>query len=130
MKPTPEQLGALLANRRVERPGEAYWQDFLLEFHRRQQEQTAPESALASLWHRLTNLVEDMGSARWAYGAGLAYAAITVAFLVLPSKVDIERPVGTPASHQVIPSVQPAAPTNPSSAKPVEPPLPTNDELF
>ncbi len=127
MKPTPEQLGALLAARRVERPGDGYWQDFLCEFHRRQREEAAPESALGTLWRRITSLVEDMGSARWAYGAGLAYAAITVAFLLLPSKVDVERPVGIPASHQVIPSTPPATPHTP---KPVEPPPPANDQVF
>jgi hypothetical protein len=85
---------------------------------------------LASFWRRLTNLVEDMGSARWAYGAGLAYAAITVAFLLLPAKVDVEGPVGTPASHQIIPSVQPANPAKLNPVKPVEPSPPANDQVF
>lgn len=129
MKPTSEQLGALLAARRVERPGEEYWQNFLLEFHRRQREETAPESALAALWRRVTTLVDDMGTARWAYGAGLAYAAITVAFLLLPAKVNVERPTGIPTNHQVVPSIQPAAPANPAPAKPVEPP-PPGDQVF
>lgn len=113
MKPSVEQLGNLLATRRIERPEEGYWQDFLGEFHRRQREQVVPESGLLAVWHRMKELASDLGSAKWAYGAGLAYAAVTIAFFVIPAKVSVERPTGVPVNHRVI---QP--PTNPAVTPP------------
>lgn len=124
MRPSINQLQSLLATKRIERPEEGYWQDFICEFHQRQREQMLPESGLVAVWRRVTGLVADLGSGRWAYGAGLAYAAVTVAFLVMPSKVGVERPSIVPVKHQVVPSTLPASgpltpqETNQPEAKP------------
>jgi len=133
MKPTVEQLGALLATRRIERPEEGYWQDFLCEFHHRQREQAVPESGLVAMWRRLSGFAAELGSARWAYGAGVAYAAVTVAFLVMPSKVGVERPAPVPVNHQVVPATTPANGASalpPQGAKPAEQAPRAGDQVF
>lgn len=133
MKPSIEQLGALLATKRIERPEEGYWQDFVCEFHRRQRQQTVPEPGLSAVWRRVTGLVADLGSGRWAYGAGLAYAAVTVAFLVMPSKVGVERPPVVPVKHQVVvPSTLPAnGPLPPQGTeRPEAKPAAAADQVF
>lgn len=132
MKPSIEQLGALLATKRIDRPEEGYWQDFVCEFHRRQRQQTVPESGLLAIWRRVTGFVADLGSGRWAYGAGLAYAAVTVAFLVMPSKVGVERPSIVPVKHQVVPSTfsanEPLAPQR--TKRPEAKPAAATDQVF
>lgn len=107
MKPSLEQLGNLLALRRDERPEEGYWQDFLCEFHQNQREQAAKKSRLI---HMISSVPAWFtGPSNWAYGAGLAYATVTVAFFFMPRGVDAEKPPVSPVSYQVIPAPAPPA---------------------
>ncbi len=107
MKPTVEQIGNLLALKRDERPEEGYWQDFLCEFHQNQREQAVKKSAMMSLVDRATAWFSDIGPSKWAYGAGLAYAALTVAFILTPREGVRDAAPMTPVNYQV---VQPSAP--------------------
>lgn len=108
MKPTVEQLENLLALKRDERPEEGYWQDFLCEFHQRQREQAAKESGVSALFQRFSQWLSDLGPSKWAYGAGLAYAAVTVAFFLSPKGVDVEKVPAAPVNYQVVPTPAPA----------------------
>ena len=108
MKPTVQQLENLLALKRHERPGDEYWQGFLCEFHQRQREQSVARSRIMSLSDRFSNWLGSMGPSKWAYGAGLAYAAVTVAFLLSPKAADVENVPLSPVNYQVIPSPAPA----------------------
>jgi hypothetical protein len=108
VKPSFEQLTALLATKRIDCPDDTYWGDFLCEFHQRQRDQLVAERPLAGVWRRMTATVADLGSAKWAYGLGLAYAAVTVAFFVVPSKVEIEAARPQPVNHEVISAPAPA----------------------
>jgi hypothetical protein len=108
-KPSAEQLGNLLALRRDERPEEGYWQDFLCEFHRNQREQVAKKSRLASMISSVSAWFSNLTSSRWVYVAGLAYASVTVALILMPRGIDAEKTPGAPVSYQVIPAPVPPA---------------------
>lgn len=104
MKPSLDPLGDLLALKRHERPEEGYWQEFLGEFHHRQRTQALATSPLADRVNRLKQWMADIGPARWAYGAGLAYATVAVTFLLgslalVPDREAATFPI-SPASHQ------------------------------
>ena len=108
MKPSIGQLESLLALKRHERPEEDYWQGFLCEFHQRQREQATMKSGLSRFMERVSAWFGDLDSSKWAYGAGLAYAAVTVAFFLMPKRVEIERAPVSPVNYQVVPSPVPA----------------------
>jgi hypothetical protein len=134
MRPTLEEIQALLAARRPERPGVEYWQEFSVEFHRRQRERVAAQPGLWGLGSRLDRMLAQIGPAKWAYGAGLVYAALTVAFLLMPAPMDGDPPHRVPVTHQRVPApggtLEPQT-TPPAPAKPVERPLPAaNGEVF
>ncbi len=108
MKPTVEQLENLLALRRDDRPEEGYWQGFLCDFHRRQREEAARKSGIAGLMSRVGSWFSELGPAKWAYGAGVAYAALTLTFFLIPRGVEVEGPAPTPVSRPVVPAPKPA----------------------
>jgi hypothetical protein len=108
VKPSVEQLENLLALKRHERPEEGYMQDFLREFHHRQRERAVVKSGLSNSFERLTSWISDMGPSKWAYGAGLAYAAIAGLMLLNPRGVQVENIPTSPVNYQVVPSPAPA----------------------
>ncbi|MEX1116408.1 MAG: hypothetical protein WEB53_14250 [Akkermansiaceae bacterium] len=107
MKPSIEQLGNLLALRRDERPEEGYWQDFLCEFHQNQREQAAKKSGFMNWVSSVTTWFSDLSPSKWAYGAGLAYASVTVAFFLMPRGVEVEKAPVAPVNYQVVPAPAP-----------------------
>ena len=107
MKPSVEQLGNLLALKRDERPEEGYWQDFLCEFHQNQREQAVKKSGLMTFVGRVSEWFSDLGPSKWAYGAGLAYAALMLSFVLTPREAGKESTPVTPVSFQVVPTQAP-----------------------
>jgi hypothetical protein len=107
VKPSIEQLRNLLALRRDERPEEGYWQDFLCEFHQNQREQAAKKSGFMNLVSGVTTWFSDLSPSKWAYGAGLAYASVTVAFFLMPRGVEVEKTPVAPVNYQVVPAPAP-----------------------
>lgn len=104
MKPSAEEIGALLALKRHERPEEGYFEDFLREFHQRRRVEEAVKRGPASWWSRATGWFADLGASRWAYGAGLAYASVMALFLLVPDGgTDGGAPAATPVGHEVKP---------------------------
>ncbi len=103
MKPTVEQIGNLLALKRDERPEEGYWQDFLCEFHQSQREQAVRKSGPMIFLGRVSEWFSDLGPSKWAYGAGLSYAALMLSFVLTPREVLKEGNPGTPVSFTVVP---------------------------
>lgn len=98
-----------MALRREERPDEGYWKDFLSEFHQRQREEAVRKSGLLGKCGQAKEWFINLGPSKWAYGAGLAYAAVTVGFLTLPRDVEYENGPAAPVNRQVNPmSVVPA----------------------
>lgn len=107
MKPSVEQLENLLALRRDERPEEGYWQDFLCEFHHRQRERAVMPSGPQALFIKVSAWISEMGPSKWAYGAGLAYAAVAAMFLLNPRPAGVETGSSTPVKYEVISSQAP-----------------------
>jgi len=107
VKPSVEQIENLLALKRHELPEEGYWQDFLCEFHHRQRQRAVTEGGLSGVMSRVSSWFSDLSPSRWAYGAGLAYAAATVAFLLIPRGVDVEYAPVSPVNYQVVPTQLP-----------------------
>ncbi|MES2474186.1 MAG: hypothetical protein V4640_00300 [Verrucomicrobiota bacterium] len=105
MKPTVEQIGELLALGRDARPEADYWQGFLREFHQRQREDAVKSPGISGIFGRATAWFADIGPTKWGYGAGLAYAAITLAFILAPSQVVKEGVQGVPVNYQVAPAL-------------------------
>jgi hypothetical protein len=108
VKPSVEQLENLLALRRDERPEEGYWQDFLCEFHHRQRERAVRQTGFSGFMSRIGTMFSDLSPAKWAYGAGLAYATVTVAFFLMPRGVQVENAPAAPVNYQVVPTAAPA----------------------
>jgi len=115
---TPEEkVQKLIALKRYETPPEGYFDNFLTEF----QERRADESNKPGLWkrtsERVTNFFRDLGGSRWIIGGGLAYAAVTVVFLIWQG-----RPAVAPSTPKTAPASYEAKPVQPSRAvKPVKP---------
>ena len=104
MKPSVEHISQLLSQRSDMRPEEGYWQDFLREFHHNQRVESASKSAPAALVERLRSWFSEVGPSRWAYGAGLAYAAATIAFFTVPRGAGVDSIPTAPVNHQVMPA--------------------------
>jgi hypothetical protein len=107
VKPTLEQIGDLLALKRDERPEEGYWQDFLCEFHQNQREQAVRNSGFSNFFGGVSAWFSDLSPSKWAYGAGVAYAALTIAFFLTPRDVEKENTPASPVNYQVVPAPAP-----------------------
>jgi hypothetical protein len=107
VKPTIEQIGDLLALKRDERPEEGYWQDFLCEFHQNQREQAVRNSGFSNFFGDVSAWFSDLSPSKWAYGAGVAYAALTIAFFLTPRDVEKENTPASPVNYQVVPAPAP-----------------------
>ncbi len=104
MKPSVEQISNLLSQRGNLRPEEGYWQDFLGEFHQKQREQALSKSAFAAFLESTRSWFSEVSPSRWAYGAGLAYATATMAFILIPRGADVERMAPARVNYQVAPA--------------------------
>ncbi len=110
MKPSIEQIGSLLALRHSELPEEgrdAYWSDFLREFHHNQRQVSMKRSAISEFGSRASNWFSSLGPAKWACSAGLAYAALAISFLVIPRESAKPGIPTTPVNFQVTPLATP-----------------------
>jgi hypothetical protein len=107
VKPSVEQIGNLLALKRDERPEEGYWQDFLCEFHQNQRQQAVAQSGWASFCGRISDWFSEVGPAKWAYGAGLAYASVMAFALLNPRDPAVEKSASVPVNYQVVPAPAP-----------------------
>jgi len=105
VKPPAEQLEKLLALRCDERPEGGYWQDFLVEFHHRQRQQTVRKSSVLAFWASVRDGFADLGPSKWFYGAGLTYAALTVGFFLKPHSVETFQPLTAPIHRELPASV-------------------------
>lgn len=74
-----EDLQRLLRLKNYEQPADGYFEDFLDEFHRRQREAVANENG-GSLWSKFSEWFQDLGAAKWAIGAGVAYGVLALGF--------------------------------------------------
>ncbi|MCH7226314.1 hypothetical protein [Haloferula sp. A504] len=108
---TDQQLGNLLSLKRHEKPPEGTMEDLLREFHLRRREEAVQQGSRLTLWQRFNEWLADPGWAKWACGAGVAYAAVMVMVLSMPRGQQIEQPALQPVNHPV---TVPAEDTTPS----------------
>ena len=78
------EIQKLLQMRSESAPADEYFEEFLAEFHRRQRQDLMKRSARSLLFERVGVWIREMGSAKWVYGAGVAYALVMVGFFVWP----------------------------------------------
>ena len=100
MKPEFPEVQKLLRLKRYEEPSDEYFEEFLDEFHRRQREDLMKTSARSLFMERLTVWFRELGMAKWAYGAGLAYAALMIGFVLWP-RGGHEAPVVKPGTTEL-----------------------------
>ena len=93
-----------MAPRREESPTHSYWRDFLSEFHQAQNQQAARKTGFAASMSRAKLWFSDLGASKWAYGAGIAYAAVTIACLVPAKKVGFETTLPAPVEQEMVPA--------------------------
>ena len=102
VKPTVEEIGTLLALKRHERPEEGYFDDFLREFHQRRRAEEASRKGVAGWWKQTSEWFSNLGASKWAYGGGLAYAALAAVWLLAPKDSDFQQPPApTNVGHEV-----------------------------
>lgn len=82
--------------------------DFLREFHMRQREEAMAERGFRAVWSRFTGWLSEPGASKWAYGAGLAYAAVLIAFMAGERPLDQEGLNLKPVNHQIVVPANPA----------------------
>jgi hypothetical protein len=111
VKMTDQQLGDLLSLKRHEMPPEGYMEDALREFHLRRRVEAVQQGGRLTLWQRFSEWLADPGWAKWACGAGVAYAAVVVVVLSLPRGQEVEQPGLQPASHPVMVPAEGATPS-------------------
>jgi len=104
VKPSIEQIVNQLALKREGRPEEGYWQDFLCEFHHRQRKQAVTGSRYSAMISQFSSWFGSLGPSKWAYGTGVAYAALTVGFILTPRSVERENLPSSPVKYQVVPA--------------------------
>jgi hypothetical protein len=111
VKLSDQEIGNLLALKRHERPPEGYMDDFLREFHHRRREEAMVERGLGHQWKQFLSWLTEPGMAKWAYGAGVAYAAILAIVMTAPQATQNESLVPEAVGHKVVAPVQ-IAPTS------------------
>lgn len=80
------EIQKLFTLRGQEAPADEYFEEFLDEFHRRQRQDLMKRSARSLLVERVTVWLREMGTAKWACGAGIAYALLMIGFFVWPKE--------------------------------------------
>lgn len=85
--------------------GDAYWKNFLPDFHRAECEKVAENPVW---WQFLSGLLQrfsELGPTKWAYAGGLAYAAVTAAFLLNPREAaSMQLPSATRVNYETVPA--------------------------
>ena len=86
-------------------------EDFLREFHLRRREEAVQQGSRLTLWQQFTEWLADPGWAKWACGAGVAYAAVMAVVLSLPQGQEFEQPALQPVNHPVMAPAEGAPPS-------------------
>lgn len=106
MKANVEDIGSLLALKRYELPSEGCLEGLLDEFHARRREESLGRFGW---WSRCRDWFAPVATSRWAYGAGVAYAAAVLAFVVTPKDAEQVAIPAEAASYQPLLIEQPVA---------------------
>jgi len=105
MNNSEDQIQKLMSLKRYETPSDGYFEDFLEEFQQRQRQELLKKSSLSLLSERVGTWFRELGSIKWVAGAGAAYAALTIGFVLYSSTTapEVNQNI-TPASFERAPS--------------------------
>ncbi len=95
------EVQKLIALKRHEQPDDAYFEEFLDEFHRRQRQELLQRSSRSLFVERVSTWFSGTNKWSFVWGGGLAYAVILLAFVLWP-RVDEQNPTeipNTPVNH-------------------------------
>ena len=79
-----DQVQQLIALKRHEQPDDAYFEEFLDEFHRRQRQELLQRSSRSLLLERVSTWFTGTNKWNLVMGGGAAYAAIMLGFFFWP----------------------------------------------
>lgn len=95
-----KEIQDLIALKRYEQPEDAYFEEFLDEFHRRQRQDLLQRSARSLFFERVATWFSGSNKMRLVYGGGLAYAVCLLTFFLWPKSDDQTMPIQTvPTKH-------------------------------
>ncbi len=96
-----EQVQQLIALKRHEQPDDAYFEEFLDEFHRRQRQELLQRSSRSLFFERVSTWFTVGNKMRFVYAGGAAYAALMLGLFFLPkSDVTTQPEINTtPIKH-------------------------------
>ncbi|MBT8044657.1 MAG: hypothetical protein KJO79_06880 [Verrucomicrobiae bacterium] len=100
----------LIALKRHEQPDDAYFEEFMDEFHRRQRQELLQRSSFSLFRERVGTWFSGTNKWNIVWGGGLAYAAVMVGFFFWPKSEITTQPEidTTPIKHvpkeQVVPA--------------------------
>ncbi|MBK1832098.1 hypothetical protein JIN77_15280 [Verrucomicrobiaceae bacterium R5-34] len=96
-----QDVQKLIALKRYEQPDDAYFEEFLDEFHRRQRQDLMHRSSRSLFVERVGTWFSGWNKLNVVYGAGLAYAAFMLAFVLWPKANDPAQLPTAPVKHEV-----------------------------
>lgn len=95
------EVQKLIALKRHEQPDDAYFEEFLDEFHRRQRQELLQRSSRSLFAERISTWFSGTNKWNLIWGSGLAYAVVLLAFVLWPKdaeQIPTEIP-NTPVKH-------------------------------
>ena len=107
MNDSSDKIGDLLRLKRYEQPSAEYFDGFLREFQSRQREELMQRTSVGLVWDRLSEWLRDLGSVRWAYAAGVSYAALLLGLFFWPHGDERATLPAAPVGHE-LPVIAPA----------------------
>lgn len=94
-----KEVQQLIALKRYEQPDDAYFEEFLDEFHRRQRQELLQRSSRSLFFERVGTWFSGANKMRIVYGGGLAYAALMLTFVMWPKSNDPAQLPTAPVEH-------------------------------
>ncbi|MFK7909632.1 MAG: hypothetical protein AB8F34_03430 [Akkermansiaceae bacterium] len=85
------EVQKLIALKRHEQPDDAYFEEFLDEFHRRQRQELLQRSSRSLFAERISTWFSGTNKWNFVWGGGLAYAIVLLAFVLWPKAEEVNR---------------------------------------
>ncbi|MCP5534711.1 MAG: hypothetical protein H7A51_00580 [Akkermansiaceae bacterium] len=98
-----KEVQQLIALKRHEQPDDAYFEEFLDEFHRRQRQELLQRSSRSLFFERVGTWFAMGNKMRFVYAGGAAYAAVMLGFFFWPKADVTTQPVIDTAPIQHVP---------------------------
>lgn len=93
-----EQVQQLIALKRHEQPDDAYFEEFLDEFHRRQRQELLQRSSRSLFFERVGTWFKDTSKWNFVLAGGATYAAVALALFFIPKAQESSVPSALPTA--------------------------------